>query len=95
MQVQATRHHMVLITISTGEYCGITEASETDDDGAIKDFTGIIRDYEDIVQEEKQLLFDLVREFQDNAYISEVEELKDKLKQIQIGLPWVIGKKTR
>ena len=73
-----------LIAISTEEYCGTkSEASATDEDGAVKDFKDIIYDYEDIVQEEIQQLVVLLQELLDNEYISKVEELTDKLKQIQ------------
>ena len=73
-----------LIAISTGEYCG--EASATDEDGAVKDFKDVIYNYEDILQEEIQQLVVIVKELLANECISEVEELTDKLKQIEMML---------
>ena len=72
-----------LIAISTGESCGITEASATHGDGMVKDFEDVFQDYEGIMREETQELNDQFRDLLDNKCISEVEGLVDKLKRMQ------------
>ena len=74
-----SEYRQKLIAISTGESCGIHKASETDEDGSVKDFKDVIHDYEDIVQEETQQLLGQVKELLDVECINEVKELKDKL----------------
>lgn len=73
-----------LIKISTGEYY-MPKASDTYEDGMVKDFKGIIHDYKDIT---KQML-DEVRELLDNKSIAEVEGLKDRLKQMKEYLEYI------
>ena len=75
-----SQYRQKLIAISTGEYCGITEASTIDDDGMVKDFKDIFQDYEYIAQEETQKLNDQFKELLDNKYINELEVLVDILK---------------
>ena len=75
-----------LIAICTGECCGITKASGTDDDGMVKDFGGIFQDYDDIIQEETQEMNTHLEELMDNKYINEVEGLVDMLKKMKIVL---------
>ena len=74
-------HRQKLIAISTGEYCGVTEASKTDEAGVVEDFKDII--HEDIVQEEAQQLLDELKDLLDMKCINEVEGLGDLLKEIK------------
>ena len=74
-------HRQKLITISTGEYCGVTEASKTDEAGVVEDFKDII--HEDIVQEETQQLHDQLKDLLDMKCINEVEGLVNLLKEIK------------
>ena len=79
-----SEYRQKLIAISTRENCGISDAT-LEEDGVVKDFKDVIQEYEDIVQEETQQHV-LLKELLDNEYISQSEELKDKLKQIQMVL---------
>ena len=69
------------MAISTGEYCGITKASKTDEAGVVKDFKDII--HEDIVQEETRHLLQQLKDLLDIKCINEVEGRGDLLKEIK------------
>ena len=74
-------HRQKLIAISTGEYCGVTEASKIGEAGVVEDFKDII--HEDIVQEKTQQLLDQLKDLLDIKCINEVEGLEDLLKEIK------------
>ena len=75
-----------LIAISTGECCGITEVSEADEGGMVKDFKGIIQDYKDIVQDESQQVIDQLKEFLSHEYILDTKDIRKKIEEVLINL---------
>ena len=79
-----SKYRQKLIAISTGEKCGISDVT-FEEDGVVKDFEDVIQEYKDVVEEETQQHV-LLKQLLDNEYISQSEELKDKLKQIQMVL---------
>ena len=77
-----SEYRQKLIAISTGENCGISDATYKED-GVVKDFEDVIQEYEDVVEEETQQHV-LFKELLDNEFIS--QSAKDMLKEIQMML---------